>query len=118
MDVAIALERMYELGGGEISHKMRTRSSWFLGRDAEDRVRVMESVAEFYRVRSEIVHKGKPRGSAERYRESFDRGFDLAARTLFKLLKEGPPRSWEELVIAGSEATTEPGVPGGGALTE
>ena len=119
LDVAIALEWMYELGGGEISHKMRTRSSWFLGRDAEDRVRVMESVAEFYRVRSEIVHKGKRKASVERYRESFDRGFDLAARTLFKLLKEGPPSSWEELVIAGEvEVTTEPGVPGGGALTE
>ena len=89
------------LGGGEISHKMRTRSSWFLGRDAEDRVRVMESVAEFYRVRSEIVHKGKRKASAERYRESFDTGFDLAARTLFKLLKEGPPSNWEKLVIAG-----------------
>ncbi len=101
LDVAIALERMYGLDGGEISHKMRTRSSWFLGRDAEDRVRVMESVAEFYRVRSEIVHKGKRKASAERYRESFDTGFDLAARTLFKLLKEGPPGNWEKLVIAG-----------------
>ena len=101
LDVAIALERMYELGGGEISHKLRTRSSWFLGRDAEDRVRVMESVAEFYRVRSEIVHKGKRKASAERYQESFDTGFDIAARTLFKLLKEGPPSDWEKLVIAG-----------------
>ena len=62
LDVAIALERMYELGGGEISHKMRTQSSWFLGRDAEDRVRVMESVAEFYRVRSEIVHNREAKG--------------------------------------------------------
>ena len=101
LDVAIALERMYELGGGEISHKMRTRSSWFLGGDAEDRVRVMESVAEFYRVRSEIVHKGKRKASGERYQESFDTGFDIAARTLLKLLKEGPPRDWEKLVIAG-----------------
>ena len=101
LDVAIALERMYGLDGGEISHKLRTRSSWFLGRDAEDRVRVMESVAEFYRVRSEIVHKGKRKASEERYRESFDTGFDLAARTLFKLLKEGSPGNWEKLVIAG-----------------
>ena len=101
LDVAIALERMYELGGGEISHKMRTRASWFLGRDAEDRVRVMESVKEFYSVRSKIVHSGTRKLPAERYRESFDTGFDLAARTLFKLLKEGPPCEWEKLVIAG-----------------
>ena len=101
LDVAIALERMYELGGGEISHKMRTRSSWFLGRDAEERLRVMESVKGFYGVRSEIVHKGKRKASAGRYREWFHTGFDLAARTLFKLLKEGPPSNWEELVIVG-----------------
>ena len=75
--------------------------SWFLGRDAEDRVGVMKSVAEFYNVRSEIVHRRKRKPSPERYREAFNIGFDIAARTLFKLLKEGPPRNWEELVIAG-----------------
>ena len=101
LDVAIALERMYELGGGEISHKMRTRASWFLGRDAEDRLRVMKSVGDFYRVRSEIVHKGKRKASGQRYRAAFDIGFDIAARTVFRLLKDGPPDDWEELVIAG-----------------
>ena len=101
LDIATSLERMYELGGGEISHKMRTRASWFLGRDAEDRIRVMESIRDFYGIRSKIVHKGKRKASAERYREAFDTGFDIAARTLFKLLKEGPPGNWEELVIAG-----------------
>ena len=101
LDVAIALERMYELGGGEISYKMRTRASWFLGRDSENRVRVKKSIADFYGVRSEIVHNRKKQVSAERYREAFETGFEIAARTLFKLLKDGPPGDWEELVIAG-----------------
>ena len=101
LDVAIALERMYELGGGEISHKMRTRASWFLGEDAESRLRVMKSVTEFYRVRSEIVHNRKRTTSPERYHAPFDRGFDIAGRTLFRLLHDGPPGDWEELVIAG-----------------
>ena len=101
LDIATSLERMYELGGGEISHKMRTRASWFLGRDAEDRIRVMESVRHLYSVRSQIVHRGKRKESAKGYREAFDTGFDIAARTLFKLLKDGPPGNWEELVIAG-----------------
>ena len=101
LDIAIGLERMYGLVGGEISHKMRTRASWFLGRDAEDRIRVMDSVRHFYNVRSEIVHKGKRRASVKRYQEAFDAGFDIAARTLFTLLKDGPPSNWEELVIAG-----------------
>ena len=101
LDVAIALERMYELDGGELTHKLRTRSSWFLGRDAEDRVLVMKSVAEFYGVRSEIVHSRKRKLSPERYRKAFDTGFDIAARTLFKLLNDGPPSDWGRLVIAG-----------------
>ena len=92
---------MYELVGGEISHKMRTRASWLLGSDAEGRLRVMKSVAEFYRVRSEIVHNRKQRAPVERYRAAFDTGFEIAARTLFKLLGDGPPGDWEELVIAG-----------------
>lgn len=101
LDVAISLERMFELAGGEISHKMRTRASWFLGADAEARRRVMKSVAEFYGARSEIVHSRKRKASAERYRSAFDKGFDIAARTLFKLLRDGPPGDWEELVVAG-----------------
>ena len=101
LDVAIALERMYELSGGEISYKMRIRASWFLGRDAGDRVLIMQSVKKFYDVRSGIVHNRKRKTSSERYGEAFDTGFDIAARTLFKLLRDGPPDDWEEMVIAG-----------------
>ena len=101
LDVAIALERMYALGGGEISYKMRIRASWFLGEDAEDRRRVVKSLADFYGVRSEIVHNRKRKASAERCREAFVAGFDIAAGTLFKLLEDGPPADWEDMVIAG-----------------
>ena len=61
----------------------------------------MKSVADFYGVRSEIVHNRKRVESVERYRAAFDTGFDIAATTLFMLLEEGPPGDWEELVIAG-----------------
>lgn len=47
LDVAIALERMYELDGGEISHKLRTRAAWFIGADAESRVREIQAVKAF-----------------------------------------------------------------------
>ena len=61
----------------------------------------MESVRHLYSIRSQIVHKGKRKASAKGCREAFDMGFDIAAWTLFKLLKHGPPGNWEELVIAG-----------------
>ena len=102
LDVAIALERMYELDGGEISHKLRTRAAWFLGADAESRVREIQAVKAFYEARSAIVHSKKKRPAVEKQRAAFDKGFDVARRSLFRLLRDGPPNDWERLVIAGS----------------
>ena len=101
LDVAIALERMYRLDGGEISYKMRIRAAWFLGGDAENRLRDVKAVKEFYEARSAIVHNRKGKASRQRNREAFGKGFDIAKRTLFKLLHDGPPENWDELVIAG-----------------
>ena len=103
LDVAIALERMYRPEGGEIAHKMRTRVAWYLGTDAESRLRYMKAAKEFYDVRSMIVHAGKKPVSAERHLEAFATGFDIARRTLFKRLRAGPPGDWDELVVAGNE---------------
>ena len=102
LDVAIVLERMYELEGGEISHKLRTRAAWFLGADAESRVREIQAVKAFYEARSAIVHSKKKRPAAEKQRAAFEKGFDVARRSLFRLLRDGPPNDWESLVIAGS----------------
>ena len=102
LDVAIALERMYRPEGGEIAHKMRTRVAWYLGTDPESRLRYMKAAKEFYDVRSKIVHAGKKQVSAQRRLEAFATGFDIARRTLFKRLRAGPPRDWDELVVAGN----------------
>ena len=103
LDVAIALERMYRPEGGEIAHKMRTRVAWYLGTDAESRLRYMKAAKEFYDMRSKIVHAGKKQVSAQRRLEAFATGFDIARRTLFKCLRAGPPGDWDELVVAGHE---------------
>ena len=102
VDVAIALERMYDLPQRKISSKLRNMVSSYLGTDAESRERVKESVKEFYDARSNIVHSGLDNVSPQRNLEAFDKGFDIARRTLFKLLHEGPPENWDELVIAGN----------------
>ena len=102
LDVAIALERMYQLDGGEISHKMRTRVAWILGADAESRRREMKAVKEFYEARSAIVHNRKRKEVTQRQHDAFVKGFDIARRSLFKLLREEPPEDWDALVIGGS----------------
>ena len=101
LDVAIALERMYELDGSEISHKMRMRVAWFLGADADSRILETKAVREFYAARSAIVHNRKGAASPQRIRDAFDKGFGIARRSLSKLLREGPPDDWEALVVAG-----------------
>ena len=99
LDVAIALERMYQLDSGEISHKMRTRVAWFLGDDAESRLREMETIKRFYNMRSGIVHNKRKHNSPERDHKIFNDGFSVARRTLFKLLREEAP-DWEKLVVS------------------
>ena len=101
LDVAIALERMYQLDRGEISRKMQTRAAWFLGDDAESRLQEMETIKKFYNTRSGIVHNKRKQNSPARNREIFNEGFSIAKRTLFKLLREGAP-NWEKLVVSGS----------------
>ena len=105
LDVAIALERMYELAGGEISFKLKTRAACFLETGTEGRVRVFRDVGEFYDVRSAIVHKRrmKKQQSAETIADAFTRGFEVARRSVVKLLRDGPPQDWNAMVLAGTE---------------
>ena len=102
LDVAIALERMYELDQGSISRKLRNRASRFLGSDAGSGGRDWESVKELYEVRSDIVHNRWDRLSAQRTRKASEKGIDVARRSLFKFLREGPPDDWNALAVHGS----------------
>ena len=102
LDVAISLERMYELDQGEVSFKLKTRAAYFLESDTEARLRVFKDVGEFYGARSKIVHNSrKKRGAAEGRGAAFKKGFDVARRSVIKLLRDGPPLDWNEMVVAG-----------------
>ena len=101
LDVAIALERMYELDQGKISRQLRGRASRYLGTDAASRERIREVVGEFYDTRSDIVHKRLERMTPQRNREAFGKGFEIARMSLFKLLREGPPEDWNASGEAG-----------------
>ena len=99
IDVAIALELMYQPPSTEITYRLMTRASCFLGESVEDRIVISENMRTFYRERSSIVH-----GSTEPNGKTFEAGFDVARRTLSKLVSEGGPsktRDWDQFVIAG-----------------
>ena len=105
LDVAIALERIYQLEGGEISYKLKTRAAYFLGSEKKDRLRVFRDVEEFYKIRSAIVHQRSKPPSDEERNQAFNKGFDLARRSIVKLLRDGAPKNWNEMVIVGSQST-------------
>ena len=106
LDVAITLERMYQLDGGELSFKLKARAACFLETDSHLRKRVFQELDDLYKVRSGIVHgrnrSGKPnhRMNPKNMKRTFKTGFRLAHCTLMNLLDQGPPDSWDELVIS------------------
>ena len=95
LDVAIALEGMYELPKQGKSRTLQERVSGYIGKDSEDRKRIKEGVRTFYEARSDVVHSGSGAASPFTNGAAFVTGFDLARRSLFKLLREGLPDTWE-----------------------
>ena len=95
LDVAIALEGMYELPKQGKSRTLQERVSSYIGRDSEDRKRIKEGVRTFYEARSEIVHSGSGEASPFANGAAFVTGFDLARRSLFKLLRQSLPDNRE-----------------------
>ncbi len=100
-DVAMALERMHVPDEGNYGRKLRNRTARFLASDAASEQRIKEAVKELYDVRSDIVHNRLYRLTPERVHSAYINGFDLARRSLFRLLREGPPADRKELAVAG-----------------
>ena len=95
LDVAIALERMFKPRDGGISRQLQEKVAGFLEGNDEVQSRVKEAVKHFYEVRSAIIHGPKDerkRCLLQEKKKAFDAGFDLARQSLFKMLRDGPPR--------------------------
>ena len=107
LDVGIALERMYVLDEGKISRKLRNRAARYLATDGLSEESIRISAQEFYEVRSDIVHNRLHRLTPERVHAAFCNGFDIARRSLFKLLREGPPEDWNASANAGEGGSEE-----------
>lgn len=97
LDLAIVLEQMYRQGWTG-SQTLAARAAWFLGSDGNTRRRVFDDVRQFYKTRSDIIH-AKNTPSAKRAKDAFNSGFHVARRSLFKLLRQGPPSDWTEVVL-------------------
>ena len=101
VDVSIALEGMYELPRWKKLLRLEHRVSGFLGTAAEEVPRIKENLRMLYETRSDIVHGGSREVSPLRKGAAFVAGFELARRSLFKLLRDGVPDNWDEVAAAG-----------------
>ena len=101
VDVSIALEGMYDLPKRGITRNLEERVSGFLGTNTDSRDRISKSARAFYDARSAIVHSRSGKVTPFTNGAAFVTGFDLARRSLFKLLREGPPDDWETLAASG-----------------
>ena len=101
LDVAIALELMYELDSQPLTYKLGTRASCFLEKDLKKRLDLFKKVKDFYAARSSVVHYKKKKKPENYIFEQFDEGFDIARRTLFRLLQDGSQPDWDNLVLSG-----------------
>ena len=100
LDVSIALEGMYDLPKRGVTNAMAERVAGFLGIDSESRHRIGENARAFYNARSAIIHNRSVGATPFTNDAAFLTGFELARRSLFKMLREGVPDNWDRLATA------------------
>lgn len=113
IDLRIALEALYLKDfDDERSQEMRFRlplfGAWHLAENLEERRSIRKTLRAAYDMASKVVHggevvKGSGSGPYWEARAELDRAQDLCRRGILKLLLEGPPRDWTDLVLGGPD---------------
>ena len=103
VDLRMALEALFLRDfTDEHSQEMRFRLSlvgaWFLGRDYEDRRRIRKVLRHAYDRASAAVHTGDIASTDDNHALLQD-AQSLCRDGIFKLLRDGPPDDWGNLVL-------------------
>ena len=103
-DIAVSLEVMFGLEGGELTHKLATRCAWLMGKDGAGRVETFDAVHCLYKIRPKIIHGSRTRIRRSReHRDEVKRiaeqGFELAREVLIAVLKRGEFPDWKRLSL-------------------
>lgn len=106
IDLRIALETLYLKDFvDEYSTEMRFRlplfGAWYLGSTLEERRNIRKNLRDAYDTASGVVHSGeissKSKGCLEEAQE-------LCRRGILKLLREGPPEDWGDLILGATSS--------------
>ena len=106
IDLRIALEAIYLKDfANERSQEMRFRlalcGAWHLGADFEERRSIRRALRDAYDTASKAVHEGELTKAAQ---PDLSTAQNLCRRGIVKLLREGPPDDWGELVLGAELA--------------
>ena len=106
IDLRIALECLYLKDFlGEQSQEMRFRlavfGAWHLGRNFEERLKIRRILRSAYDVASAAVHSGDLEYSEEN-RRLLSESQERCRQGILKLLNEGTPRDWGELILGSN----------------
>ena len=107
LDISIALEILYRAGPGEIMFKLSSSAGWYLGTDAQERLRIRKVVRDFYSLRSDIAHGRVSRRTRRRLdpEETRDEAFKIARATLLRHLeRQAMPshKDWSDIIMGSS----------------
>ena len=103
IELRIALESLYlkdfaNEHSGEMRFRLPLFGAWHLGKDLDERRSMRKTLRDAYDVASKAVHAGEiPAGRASGLYEAQN----LCRRGILKLLHEGPPADWGDLVLGG-----------------
>ena len=101
INLGIAMEALFVSDNApEISYRLRLNVAWFLGRNFEDRQKLMTDTRDVYNIRSDAVHTGKVREN----RKTLDillKGQAIVRQGILKIIAEGRMPDWQNVVLGG-----------------
>ena len=108
IDLRITLESLYlkdflnEQNRQEMRFRLPLFGAWYLGADIKERRWIRKRLRDAYDVASGSVHGGNVHETAEN-RELLSDVQELCRRGILKLLREGEPPDWGELILGAGE---------------
>lgn len=106
IDLGIAFESLYlPETKDELSFKLGVRAAWYLGKNKDDREKLLTEFKVLYRCRSAVVHGGRLKENVtigEEYipmSRFITRTQDLCRDSIMKILEDGKFPDWDNLIL-------------------
>lgn len=107
IDLRIALETLYlqDFRDNKYSTEMRFRlplfGAWYLGTTLEERRDIRKTLRDAYDTASGAVHSGEVSSESK---ECLEEAQELCRLGILKLLREGPPEDWGDLILGATSS--------------